>query len=254
MTFTQKVVIVLVVAAAIIGVLYIAGKVKNSPVATTTASSTPVVHSTGIPVASMITESHNQTDPYKSYTLAMTYPQSSTNKLSDMYTFVQSAKQQFLSDYDSLTDKEAQMFPGEASAYNFTLTTRVATSTNTVTYIIETYQYEGGAHGDTTETTFTYDTSGKLVTLADVFAKPYLTTVASLARKYFDTTLGAASGLDMINSGTEATTTNFSSWYLTPSTVTFIFGEYQVAPYSAGILEFPLQKSAVESLLAPKYK
>ncbi len=240
MTLSKKIAVVLVVALVVVGVLYVAGRAKKVTAPETTVTST--AQAGGVSIAPMVTESHTQTDAHKLYTLQMTYPQSSTTVLPDVYNFVQSTKQQFLDDYNSVTDAEARDFPAEALAYNLTVTTRVATSTNTVTYIIEAYQFEGGAHGATTETTFTYDKTGKLITLDDVFIKPYLPTVALLARQYFTTILGDNSQADMIDSGTEATTTNFSLWYLTPSTITFIFGEYQVAPYSSGILEFPLQK------------
>ncbi len=256
MTLTQKVVAVLVLAAVAVGVLLYMGRAKTTetPVVTTSTS-----QSLAVPIAPMVTEKHDQKDSLsgtasKSYTLSMTYPQSSGTQLPEVYSFVHGAQAQFLDDYTSLTSAQAQDFPAEALAYEFNVTTRVATSTNTVTYIIETYQFEGGAHGGTDVDTFTYDKSGKLVTLDDVFAKPYLVTIASSSRQYFYNTLGDYADKDMIDSGTEATSTNFSTWYLTPSTVTFMFGQYQVGPYVIGIQEFPIQKSAIKNLLAPAFQ
>ena len=264
MTMTQKVVGVLVVAAVVIAVLYYGGKIKYTPgvaESTTTSTSATVADGSatnsktnGAPIAKMVTEAHNQKDAHKSYTMTSTYPQSSVTVLPEIYNFVQNAKQQFLDDYNSVTDAEAADFPAEASAYNFTVTTRVATSTNTVTYILDTYQYEGGAHGGTTVTTFTYDKTGKLVTLDNVFAKPYLPTLSSLSSKHFFALFGNDAQDDMIKSGTAATADNFSSWYLTSNTITFIFGEYQVASYAAGILEYAIPKSAVTTLLSTPFK
>ncbi len=218
-----------------------------------TATSTPAATYAGLPVADMVTEGYNKTEGHKSYTFTATYPESSLHELPEVYAYIQSIKTGFFDDYQTVTDKEAQLYTAEWP-YELNITTKVATSSKTVTYIIETYQYEGGAHGGTSESVFTYDASGKLVTLDRVFSKPYLQTVSLLARDYFTKTLGDNSQPQMIESGTEATAENYSEWYLTDSAIVFIFGQYQIGPYVLGIQEFVLPKSKIQDILSAEFK
>jgi hypothetical protein len=202
-------------------------------------------------VAPLITEKTSG----KYYTMDLSYPESSTTQYSEIYAFATSTVQDFLSQAENISDSDAQIMGlGGDRIYNLTMTTRIATSTQTVTYIVLAYTFTGGAHGNTTVATFTYDKAGKLVTLDDFFSAPYLEKVASLSRTYFYNTLGDYMNPEMVDPGTTATTTNFSTWYLTDQNITFIFGQYQVGPYVIGMPEFPIAKSALSDIISPKFK
>src|ERR1035437_7063380 len=189
----------------------------------------------------------------KYYTMDLSYPQSSSTQYSEIYNYASSRISDFLSQAENISDSDAAVMGlGGDRIYNLTITTRIATSTQTVTYIIEAYTFMGGAHGNTAVATFTYDKAGKLVTLDDVFSAPYLAKVAGLARTYFYNTLGEDSTPRMIDAGTIATTTNFSDWYLTDKNITFIFGQYQVGPYVIGMPEFSIAKSALSDIISPR--
>ena len=271
MKLSQKMLIVLGVAVIAIVFLYVSGKAKTPvPITpkdlsnTESATSSKITTSLKTIVTSyaalnpMITDTHKEKDALKSYNYTATYPKSDSAHLSEIHDFVAQNKATFLNDYETVSDKEAKLFAAQWP-YTYTLTTRIATSTNSISYIIETYVFEGGAHGSTNVKTFTYNTHSKLLTLDDVFSKPYLETVASLARQYFYTHAvlannGTSNQKNMIDDGTRPTTDNFSEWYLTPHTITFIFGQYQVGPYVLGIQEFPLLKSKVSALMSDSYK
>src|ERR1035437_2486025 len=165
----------------------------------------------------------------KYYTMDLSYPQSSSTQYSEIYNYASSTISDFLSQAENISDSDAVIMGlGGDRIYNLTITTHIATSTQTITYIIEAYTFMGGAHGNTNVGTFTYDKTGRLVTLDDFFSAPWLNKVAGLARTYFYNTLGDYKNPEMIDPGTTATTTNFSEWYLTDGSITFIFGQYQV--------------------------
>lgn len=197
-------------------------------------------------------EEHSQTDYV---TMDLSYPSSSETQYPDMYHFIQQSKSDFIRDFGSVSAEEAvALHLSKDRQYAYTMATRIATSTNTVSYIIEVYQFTGGAHGGTTVNTFTYDTKGALVTLDRLFTQSYLERLSQLSREYLYASLGEYSREESINSGTEPKIENFSSWYVTPKTIVFIFGQYSVGPYAIGIQEFPLDKSKIADILSPEFR
>ena len=191
----------------------------------------------------------------KYYTMDLSYPKSDAKDFPEVYAFATSSAQEFLSEVKNISDSDAEMMHlGGDRLYNLSMDTRVATSSQTITYILSVYTFTGGAHGNTAVATFTYDRYDKLVTLDNVFDKPYLQKIAALSRTHFYNTLGDYANPEMIDPGTEATTTNFSSWYLTDDGITFIFGQYQVGPYVIGMPEFSIGKSDLSDILSLKFK
>jgi hypothetical protein len=187
--------------------------------------------------------------------MQLSYPKSDATHLKEIYAYVQSQKNGFWGQYGAVTADEAkQNFMREDDPYQLYIDFRAATSSKTVSYILETYQYLGGAHGGTAVNSFTYDAAGKLLSEKDVFTGDYLSVVAPMARQYFYDTLGEYAQPDAIDNGTEATSTNYSVWYLTDTSVVFVFGEYQVGPYVIGIQEYPVDKSKIASVLAAPYR
>lgn len=235
MNTIQKIVIV-VGLVIILGFVFVATRRVTAP---------------ALSVASL-QEEHSQTDYV---TMDLSYPNSSETQYPDMYHFIQQSKSDFIRDFGSVSAEEAvALHLSKDRQYAYTMVTRIATSTNTVSYIIEVYQFTGGAHGGTTINTFTYDTKGALVTFDQLFTQPYLERVSELARGYLRTSLGDYAREESINSGTEPKIENFSSWYITPKTIVFIFGQYSVGPYVIGIQEFPLEKSKIADILSPEFR
>ncbi len=204
-----------------------------------------------ITVAPIISETATTTFTH----IELSYPKSSSSELPEIYNLIQQTKRDFLSEYGTLTLSEAQAkFLRRDSPYELYITTKIATSTQTVSYIIEIYEYTGGAHGGTDVQSFTYNKFGKLITITDVLGYNYLPQISKMAREYFYKNLGDYALPVMIDSGTEPKLDNFNTWYLTPKSVTFIFGQYQVGPYVLGIQEYPIEKSSITQILNPLYK
>jgi hypothetical protein len=185
----------------------------------------------------------------------LSYPKSSTNNLSEVFNFIQNTKNDFWNQYGNLNVTEAKDLQiREDNQYQLYVDTRVATSTKTISYLISVYQYTGGAHGMTNVTTFNYDSKGKILAPLDVFTPNYLEVLAPMARKYFYDTMGDYTQPTAIDSGTEPTNENYSSWYLTDLNVVFIFEEYQVGPYVLGIQEYPIPKNKIQDILQPTFR
>jgi hypothetical protein len=184
------------------------------------------------------------------------YPRSSATKLPEVFDFVQKSEKDFADDVAAITPAEAEATDlGGDRIYNLTITTQIATSTKTVSYIIYVYTFEGGAHGETNVATFTYDAGGKFLTLGDIFVSPYLPEISNLARTYFyDTIDDGYLDKDMVDSGTAPTAENYSAWYLTDKNIVFVFQQYQVGPGALGVQEFTVDKNSVADIISPKYK
>lgn len=184
-------------------------------------------------------------------TINTTMPVASQEKFPEIYNFVDGIRREFMKDFDSLTPEDIKFIQlGGDRKYDFTVATRVATSTNTVTYIVEVYKFTGGAHGGTDVGTFTYDKDGKFVSLSDVMQGDYLKTISELSRKHFYDILGDVAD----KTGTDPIMDNYKAWYLTDKDIVFIFGQYSVGPYVFGIQEFSIPKSSISNFISTKFK
>ena len=249
MTTTQKVLTVLVFLVLVAGAFFLARKLHAPAVGDIASSTPPVV--TAPSVAPFVTEATSTAF----MTMKLSYPKSSKTEYPEIFNFVQKAKTEFISQFGNMTEAQARfegLLPGEQ--YEFDMRTEISTSSKTVSYIINLYEYTGGAHGGTSVSTFTYNATGTLVTLSDVFSEPYLKRVSGIARAYLYKTLNDNVVDEMITAGTEPTKDNFSTWYLTDSQVVFVFGQYQVGPYVLGIIKLPLAKETIADILSPAFK
>ncbi len=103
-----------------------------------------------------------------------------------------------------------------------------------VTYILYTTVYLGGAHPNTTIETFTYK-NGKRIEIMDVISKEELSKISNCVKKESLSHPGSVS--DMIEEGTVSDYPNYRNFYYNDRGLVFIFEQYQVAPYSSGIIE-----------------
>lgn len=103
-----------------------------------------------------------------------------------------------------------------------------------VTYILYTTVYLGGAHPSTTIETFTYK-NGQRIEIMDVISKEGLPKISNYVKKKLLSHPGSVS--DMIEEGTIPNYQNYRNFYYNDRGLVFIFEQYQVAPYSSGIIE-----------------
>lgn len=245
-------IIILVVALAVLGGFFYFMKDKKVEIDN---DSTPVVQTPIKTIESVIAPMQTQNASSTYAEMMLKYPKSDSKNLKEIYNLVTKEKNDFWKQYGTLTAEQAkEMYIRADNQYQLFIDTTVATSSKTVTYIVQIYQFLGGAHGGTSVQTFTYDISGKLVTIDKVFENNYLDVVSIMSKQYFLDKMGDYYLPEAVESGTLPNTENYSSWYLTDKQVTFIFGQYQVGPYVLGIQEFPIDKSKIQEILKPEFK
>jgi hypothetical protein len=118
------------------------------------------------------------------------------------------------------------------------------------------YTFTGGAHGNTQVVTKTYDfKTGKEIKLADIFntKNNYLTQIVNLIRPKLTKQLQMPT-LDWITTGTAPVPKNYQAFLLTPSSIIFIFQQYQVAARVEGMPEVEIKWEQVKELLNPQFK
>lgn len=120
------------------------------------------------------------------------------------------------------------------------------------------YEYpSGAAHGTTALTTFTFDlASGQSLGLADLFlpGAAFLQALSTEARSQLRTDPAiTAMGDDLpwMTTGTEPTPDNFAGWAVTAGGLEVTFGQYQVAPYAAGMPAIVVPYRQLAGLLDP---
>lgn len=123
---------------------------------------------------------------------------------------------------------------------------------NTVSYIYSMYEFTCGAHGNTALTTFTFDSTGKAIVLDGVIDSDKFWNVSKkfgeeLVIPKLKSQLGDMYDEDMVRSGLFGehgikrdgflATSPYMNFTISDDGITFIFGQYQVAPYAAGMPE-----------------
>jgi len=126
---------------------------------------------------------------------------------------------------------DSEKFPLEISW------TPVQVNKNYISFLLRTGGYTGGAHGYENLIAFNYDLmSQKEIELRDLFpANPdYLKTISQFARKELRKQFKENTVEDMLLAGTEPDEENFKVFTVLPDSITFYFGESQVAPFAQG--------------------
>lgn len=103
-----------------------------------------------------------------------------------------------------------------------------------VTYILYTTIYLGGAHPNTVIETFTYK-DGNRIEIMDFINKEKLFKISSYVKRKLLSHPGSV--FDMVEEGTIPEYQNYRNFYYDNRGLVFIFEQYQVAPYSSGIIE-----------------
>ncbi len=162
-------------------------------------------------------------------------------------------------DPTSLSEIEKENFGlNDGRKYILTITYDIKSSAVVETYVIQIYTDTGGAHGFQDIQTFSYDTTGKALTLDSFFTKSgYLPVLGTLAGDMLAKQLGDYAQADMISAGTAPVIANFSDFYTTDSSIIFLFPPYAVAPYAAGLITLSIPVASfgaiIERSFFPEY-
>ena len=118
----------------------------------------------------------------------------------------------------------------------------------TLSLYFDRYEYTGGAHGNTTRRSDTWNLqSGERIALAQLFPesmdyRTYL--IKTIVKQIADEIAG---GQNPYFENYEENVTNFfneNNFYLTPNGLVIYFQQYEIAPYASGIREFTIPYSS----------
>ena len=118
------------------------------------------------------------------------------------------------------------------------------------------YDYTGGAHGNTTFRTLTFDlAAGRELALGDLFQPGVdpLATVAPIVLADLQTQLGDMTDASWLEMGTAPVPENYASWVLAEDALIFFFPPYQVAAYAAGPQTVTIPLSDLTFVLALEF-
>jgi hypothetical protein len=133
-----------------------------------------------------------------------------------------------------------------------------------VTYFYRTFDYGGGAHGYTTDVGFTFRKSdGKQIKLVKDTDSPKLAKLIKEGVKHFfaggpDKTMTDEEVLEFLFAEEVEALNNLplpgNSPYLTDTGVVFLYTQYEIAPYSSGIITFEVPFADILPFLTPEAK
>lgn len=133
-------------------------------------------------------------------------------------------------------------------------------SKDIVSYIFYIYTFTGGAHGNTTIVTKTFDIKTlNEISLDKVFLEEedYLSKISEITKSQLKenlipkeaTTDSIKFSEEWIEEGASLKKENYQKFILTPKHIVFYFEQYQVAPYSEGIQEVKIPFYEIDNLL-----
>ena len=155
---------------------------------------------------------------------------------------------------ESKADLRTINTPGLTYEFIWDITTPVASDT-CVTYSSTFYCYTGGAHGSTQIIQNTFDARGIPFTTETMFAPESLETLrqlvaANLASQYFHETSVETMKANLILTGDNVPLPSADPAFY-PNGIRFIYQQYEIAPYAAGLPECTIPYSVIRPYLSP---
>lgn len=117
---------------------------------------------------------------------------------------------------------------------------------NILSYTVTKYAYTGGAHGMTSETALNFDMkTGTLLTEGDFFREGSREKLAELLSRHLTGSLESPEDSSMLFVKSIEPNGNFQ---VTEEGVTYIYNQYEIAPYAMGIIRVTLPWDELEGL------
>lgn len=142
----------------------------------------------------------------------------------------------------------AEEFNFPVHPFELYVTHEVYTSGSILSLVVETYQYSGGAHGMAWRDYYNLDTqNGRQLSLQDLFKddSDYVSILNGEIEKQIADQLNSGQGMyfegDM---GFQSISENHP-FYLKDNHIVICFGQYEIAPYAAGMPEFQLPLDSI---------
>ncbi len=189
------------------------------------------------------------------YSIKMKYPKDSV-VVADAELFVFSKIGDFKKIFDDFDEEDWEVFRSSAAGkYSLGMDYRKKVSdVGITTYIFDTHEYTGGAHGNQDIKTFSYDSLGGRIEIKDLLKSDNqnLAAVASVAQAaLIGTVEGGVESLFL--DGFLPEYENYSNFYFENEKLVFVFPPYQAGPYVLGALEAELPLGEVFGYLKKKY-
>ena len=121
-----------------------------------------------------------------------------------------------------------------------------------MTYFIDTYNFQGGAHGLNQLLTLNFDkTTGKTLTLEDVLVPGYKVKLNNLLQKALLKKANCKDINELHDKGYLFSMEMYPSnnYVLGKEGITFIYNPYEIAPYELGRIELTISYDDMENLM-----
>ncbi len=201
------------------------------------------------------------------YEITAKYPIDSLDKEKDIETFILYKIKEKQNEWkiggelynsEKETEKDFPDRPKMVYSYNISYEKYESKDKGTVSYVFNTYEFTGGAHGINVVNTFTFDKNGKRdiesildfsngngVKLTKILENNLLNSKNEMIIKDM---LEEGLGIKYLKSDGSIDKekcncdgfyigSNFQNFYITDNGINFVFSQYQIAPGAAGVLE-----------------
>lgn len=195
------------------------------------------------------------------YAISISIPRTENNALADsVQTYAEFLEAEFVEMYgpDSFSPQEYEALGfADGRQYELIVGGRFWQYGSISGMVLERYTYTGGAHGATDFLHFAFDADGTPITLEALFVAQsrYLERIAEYVRPPLRKKLEDKNVFleNMFDVGTKADPGNYMVFTLDKEGITFVFQEYQVAPYVAGVQTITVPFSNLADILNPSY-
>lgn len=117
---------------------------------------------------------------------------------------------------------------------------------NWISYTVDTYSYLGGAHGGSVCRGLNFDRkSGKLLAEDDIFVYGYEETLNNALRSHLKSSLEE----DRYGMLFDTDITPNGNFVLSSYGITYIYGQYEIGPYAAGIIKVSVPWDEIQSIV-----
>ncbi|MEK7606519.1 MAG: DUF3298 domain-containing protein [Patescibacteria group bacterium] len=195
------------------------------------------------------------------YVIDVSVPRTTNNALNEAVTaYVNARAKEFAEMYAPEMFSEADLENlgfNDGRQYELSITGEAWDYNNLSGISVLVYTYTGGAHGSTVYVPFMNDDVGTPVSLRDLFVPnaPYLERIAGDIQPTLREELeeGDMYVEEFFIEGTKPSEGNFFVDQIDDGGITFVFQEYQVAPYAAGTPRTTVSLTSLTDILNPTY-
>lgn len=200
-------------------------------------------------------------DEADTYTISIEIPKTGNEALDTaLATYADALKREFAEMYgpDAFTPEEYELLGfGDGRQYELSVQGEAWEYGSLSGVLLERYTFTGGAHGATDFIPFAYDADGTPITTEALFVPDshYLERIAEYVRPVLKETLEENNIYleNMFDVGTKADPGNYMVFTVGDDGITFVFQQYQIAPYVAGTQRVVVPFDAIEDILNPSY-